>query len=529
MKRVLIVDDELLVRMGFRSILDWESCGYTVVGDAENGEEALEKIRLLKPDLVFTDLKMDRMDGFELMSACKRDAPAVKFIVLSSYNDFENVRQAMRCGALDYVFKLDVTPEQLRKILSEIKWDKPEPEPDGQSGRRAMRASAVRRAIAGEIPPEEARKGVSHMFPQVRWEQPFRLITVAVDDYELRKGNAHQRLSQSIIVEIESILEEVFAEKAVVCPFQADRALMIWQQESVEALGGLQSAYARAEEYVKRYLNQSVTAVISENHASLRALPQAHLQNEETLSYRYLLDHGRIHGYHLVAQSDAVAPPIDIGALDAALDARSAERLAAACEAMFSQMSKRRGYPLHKLRVNLLDMLFAIKRVHPQVASWTDENGYTLANLIQRSDRLSTVREGFAKAIVQCVGEKETRLLRPEIQMIVRYVQEHPAQELSVSGAAQLARLSESYFAHIFKREMGMSFVDWCNRERIERARQLLCQSDMRVNEIAACVGIDNANYFSILFKKLTGKTPMQVRDEAKKQNREGKSGNRIV
>ena len=102
MKKVLIVDDELLVRMGFRSILDWESCGFTVVGDAENGEEALEKIRLLQPDLVFTDLKMDRMDGLELMSACMREYPAVKFIVLSSYNDFENVRQAMRCGALDY-------------------------------------------------------------------------------------------------------------------------------------------------------------------------------------------------------------------------------------------------------------------------------------------------------------------------------------------------------------------------------------------------------------------------------------------
>lgn len=104
--------------------------------------------------------------------------------------------------------------------------------------------------------------------------------------------------------------------------------------------------------------------------------------------------------------------------------------------------------------------------------------------------------------------------------MIVRYVREHPAEELSVSRAAQMARLSESYFAHIFKREMGMSFVDWYNRERIERARQMLCQSDMRVNEIAASVGIDNANYFSILFKKLTGKTPMQARDEAKKQNR---------
>ena len=291
----------------------------------------------------------------------------------------------------------------------------------------------------------------------------------------------------------------------------------------------MQSAYARAEEYVKRYLNQSVTAVISESHPGLQALPQAHLQNEETLSYRYLLDHGRIHGYHPGAQPDAAAPPFDMGAMDAALAGHDAQRLAAVCEAAFSQMSKRRGYPLHKLRVNLLDMLFAIKRVYPAIAAWTDEDGYTLANLIQRSDRLSTVREGFAKAVGQCVGEQEVRPLRPEIQMIVRYVQEHPAQELSVSSAAQLTRLSESYFAHIFKREMGMSFVDWYNRERIERARRLLCQTDMRVNEIAASVGIDNANYFSILFKKLTGKTPMQVRDEAKKQNREEKSRNQMV
>lgn len=524
MKKVLIVDDELLVRMGFRSILDWESCGFTVVGDAENGEEALEKIRLLKPDLVFTDLKMDRMDGFELMNACMREYPAVKFIVLSSYNDFENVRQAMRCGALDYVFKLDVTQEQLRKILSEIKWETPEPEQGGLSGRRAMRASAVRRAIAGEIPPEEARESFAQMYPAVRWTQPFRLVTVAIDDYELRKGNAHQRLSQSAIVEIESIFEEVFADQAVICPFQADRALMIWQQESAEALSRLQSAYARAEEYVKRYLNHSVTAVISESHESLWALPQAHMQNEETLSYRYLLDHGRIHGYHRVGRTDDMTPPIDMGALDAALAGRNAERLADVCEAAFSQMRKRRGYPLHTLRVNLLDMLFAIKRVYPAVAAWTDESGYTLAHLIQRSDRLSTVREGFARAIEQCAGEKVERSLRPEIQLIVRYVREHPSQELNVSRAAQIARLSESYFAHIFKREMGMSFVDWYNRERIERARQMLCQSDMRVNEIASSVGIDNANYFSILFKKLTGKTPMQVRDEAKKQNREGKT-----
>jgi len=267
MKRVLIVDDELLVRMGFRSILDWESCGFTVVGEAADGEEALQKIGILKPDLVFTDLKMDRMDGFDLMRACAKEYPYVKFIVLSSYNDFENVRQAMRCGALDYVFKLDVKPDQMRRILSEIQWEESAAQTVSQSELRAMRASAARRAIVGEIAEKEIRKSFSSLYPALCWDAPFRLITVAIDNYELREGNAHQRLSQSVILEIENILEEVFADLAIICPLQA--------------------AYARAEEYVRRYLSNSITAVMSNEHDSLAALPQAHLENEETLSFRF--------------------------------------------------------------------------------------------------------------------------------------------------------------------------------------------------------------------------------------------------
>lgn len=521
MKRVLIVDDELLVRMGFRSILDWESCGFTVIGEAADGEEALQKIRMLKPDLVFTDLKMDRMDGFDLMKVCSKECPHVKFIVLSSYNDFENVRQAMRCGALDYVFKLDVKPDQLRRILLEIQWEESTAQTVSQSELRAMRASAARRAIVGEIAEKEIRKSFSSLYPALCWDAPFRLITVAIDNYELREGNAHQRLSQSVILEIESILEEVFADLAIICPLQADRALLILQGGSLLAMEQLQAAYARAEEYVKRYLSNSITAVMSNAHDSLAALPQAHLENEETLSYRYLLDHGRVHGYHPVEQKVELSSPVNFPALEEALRVRNHLRVTELCEAAFGQMGKRRGYPLKKLRVNLLDMLFAIKRGYPSVSSWVNENGHTLANMIQCSDRLSDVREAFMKALASCGEAQEGRTRRPEIEQVIRYVRSYPAEEMSVSRAAQMTQLSESYFSHIFKREMNMSFVDWLNRERIERAILLLQNSDKRINEVAALVGIDNANYFSILFKKLTGKTPKQVRDEAKKQNRD--------
>ena len=106
MKKLMIVDDEFLVRLGIASLMTWENYGYTIAAEASNGKEALEKIEGDHPDIVLTDLMMSPGDGFELIETCLKKYPEMKFIVLSNYNDFDNVRKAMKLGASDYVFKL---------------------------------------------------------------------------------------------------------------------------------------------------------------------------------------------------------------------------------------------------------------------------------------------------------------------------------------------------------------------------------------------------------------------------------------
>ena len=179
MRKLLIVDDEILVRAAFRSLINWEASGYMVVGEAANGREALEKIALHRPDLVFTDLMMDPIDGFELMQHCATQFPAVRFIVLSSYNDFENVRKAMRLGALDYLFKLDAKPDQLRNMLSEIQWDDP-PISSGHTDERAMGASLISHAIVADVPEPQLAEGFKALFPAVQWHAPFALRLIAL-------------------------------------------------------------------------------------------------------------------------------------------------------------------------------------------------------------------------------------------------------------------------------------------------------------------------------------------------------------
>ena len=120
MKKLMIVDDEFLVRLGIASLMTWENYGYTIAAEASNGKEAMEKIEGVSPDIVLTDLMMSPGDGFELIETCLKKYPEMKFIVLSNYNDFDNVRKAMKLGASDYVFKLTLKAEELLQILNEV-------------------------------------------------------------------------------------------------------------------------------------------------------------------------------------------------------------------------------------------------------------------------------------------------------------------------------------------------------------------------------------------------------------------------
>ena len=113
MTSILIVDDEALIRRGLESMIPWERLDCFLVDQASNGEDGLEKIRLHRPDIVFTDIKMPKMDGLQMIEEAVREPDHPIFIILSGYNDFDLVRSAMRLGAIDYLIKLNLEENEL--------------------------------------------------------------------------------------------------------------------------------------------------------------------------------------------------------------------------------------------------------------------------------------------------------------------------------------------------------------------------------------------------------------------------------
>ncbi len=144
MTRVLLVDDEPLVLIGMQSMIDWAAKGFELAGTARNGGEALEKIEELHPDIVISDIRMPVMDGLTLAARCReKDAALPAFIMLTSYEEFDYVRRSIGMGAVDYLVKLDLTPENLCAALDRAR--------DAVQKEKALRAPATPSAAGLEV------------------------------------------------------------------------------------------------------------------------------------------------------------------------------------------------------------------------------------------------------------------------------------------------------------------------------------------------------------------------------------------
>lgn len=105
MLKVVVVEDEALVRKGIVLAVDWASVGCAVVGEAADGQEGLEVIRRYKPDLIVTDIKMPRMDGIDMVKTLRAEGNDVYVVILTAYSDFSYAQSAVKLGAVDYLLK----------------------------------------------------------------------------------------------------------------------------------------------------------------------------------------------------------------------------------------------------------------------------------------------------------------------------------------------------------------------------------------------------------------------------------------
>src|SRR5689334_13677621 len=122
--KIFIIDDEPLIRQRLKETINWDKVGCEIVGEAENGIEAVDLLYKLKPDIAITDIRMPGLNGLELIEKLKPDFPEMKFVLLTGYNDFKYAQTAVKLGAFDFVLKPTDEEEILQiveRAVNEIK------------------------------------------------------------------------------------------------------------------------------------------------------------------------------------------------------------------------------------------------------------------------------------------------------------------------------------------------------------------------------------------------------------------------
>lgn len=534
MRRLLIVDDEILVRVGLRALVDWTAEGYQIVGEAASGDEAASLLASLDPDIVLTDLVMGPGDGFSLIEAARARSESTGIVVLSCRNDFDAVREAMRRGADDYLFKPTMRREEILSVLARVCAKRlapnaalglaPNASPWGERRREEESLPPLSLYAAGwELPAADIESCLAEAGIEGGFLGAYRASLFALRP-DASGEEADRSSSEAFAQAVRELRRRELSEFRAF-PYAEGRVLVLSRGAYRDAA---REIWAGIDEYARRYFGRPADGGTSAPAEGLPSLPRAAAEAGESLAYRFFAGGG-------LRFAEELPPKVERG-LDSALRIEQAFKSAARCldrsamdSALVELVSGFRaacGPAPDRLREAIWDFLSPLRErarsARVEIDDPLEAGGCSPHLAFLRGPDLGAL-EALARSYASRAADRISGSLasrcRPEILRVVDAVREDLSRNYSIEAAAALATMSPSHFEHVFKREIGDSFVRFVTKAKMERALELLADEGLKVYEIASSLGYENANYFSTIFKQITGLTPQEAR------NSEGRSG----
>jgi len=533
----MIVDDEYLVRIGIRSMLDWEKHGYTIVCDAVSGQDAIDKIARYSPQIILTDLVMDPVSGLELIEYCSKNAPDIKVIVLSNYNDFEKVKTAMKLGAYDFIFKLTVNPDELIAVLDSVSKEIDAWRLSGKDAEKLLwrNIGAIRKRLIHAM-VEQSYASDDDLMNELRlievkcdFYKPYVILYLSVANFGLIQSAGILKEPDLFGASLENIVEEIMGDISDSQAFQYENGqCFIVINLPSEGLNNvfirkMDAGFMRIKDCIFRYFGIQINGVLSSKITGLKAFSPAASDCMRKMNSRYYLKENKLIlsvDEKPQQQEHKMPENLSLSYWKTSLEHFNFTEAKLFLQRFIGFFYGREDVESYPVREKLYE-LYRLMKVdgHAKgiaIDKLTDKYGMTLYQAISQHDLLLSTEESFMEILdkytIEC-SKNGNRKPKKVIARILTYVKDNLSGDLSISAITKVFHFSESYFSHLFKREMGISFIDYVNRLRVEKAMELLTETDKNITEISYEVGINNPNYFSILFKKHVKVSPNEYRN----------------
>jgi len=540
MIKVMLIDDETPYRTMLKELISWRQHGFDITGEAANGKAALELIANIQPDLLIVDMNMPLMSGAELIETVASRWPRIKSIGLSSYDDYDYLRQSMKSGAIDYLLKHQLDAQSLLTALKNAASILTKEEQDivrvstleSQFARHKqdLQQQAIMSLLhedlhIGQVPD------MSESFRLLDLDLPLMegsLLILLIDQaWKLHPGNvsgdpSHMNPISSVLAITSEILREygstIFqtGENQFVIFLAADN-----RRGTMAMLDRQNAVIQRIRTSLQRFLNLEV---------SIYAGAPYHGPQEIRSTYQQLLELTKDHFYEgsgkikfaaqinkpsWQVQQDSISLDVDVEKkLTTAVRSADKDATTAILETYFTRLYEQR-LSNRSFKIICIELIHLLGRILRDMNLTSEPKSYDPMDAYDRINRFDTMEalktwliEKFTEVIhfIRLAGCHERH--SPVVSKALSYIQTHFNQPITLSEAAESAGVSHTYLSRAFKEEIGKGFSEYLTHYRIEHACQLISSGGMRLKDIATACGFSQYTYFFKVFKQTTGLTP---------------------
>lgn len=538
MYKVLLVDDEALIREAISENIQWEEMGFAFMGACENGRQAMEAIEKEQPDLLLTDINMPFVDGMELTKFVYENYPDTKVIIISGFDEFEYAKNAVKYQVLEYILK-PITPTEFTETLLRVKkmFD------ERRKSQRDMKK--IRSAYVSNLPMVQGRY-LYHLlngtadFSKVSEKQEELRLNLRANFYNtaLVEGDSlepfisqYENVKDELaLFAIYNITAEIVTEEKVGLAFQGmdeKTVILFMGEEEKELKKRIKEVLPMVRQAIEQFLNIQTTVAVGKMVSSVEELQDSFTKTKSALEYKFMLGGNQMIDAEEYEEIRNSVKHVDIfewaAQIAASIRTNRIEEVHEKTDRFIEQLrisyaNKSRSFVyVQNLVLSVINLLELPEELEEEIY----EQEKNFMNQISRCENLDEVakriHETF-KFIGNVMLKQRDSYGKRQAMLALDYIEKNYADSsVTLNSVCTALAMSTSYFSSIFKNYTGETFIECLTKRRMEKAKLLLEHGNMKNYEIAEAVGYSDAHYFSIAFKKAVGKTPTEYAKEVRR------------
>lgn len=534
MYSVILVDDERSLRESIERLVDWEGNGFELIGTAENGLDALELIgKKGVPDLVITDIKMPVMDGIEFAKTLREEYPSIKIAFLSGYDEFQYAVEGIRLNVVSYLLK-PISKNEIEEFLNSLKEaideeirsvnDMSRVSAEYNKNIELVKASFLN-SLLTEYNFEESEAGLIEFLSThelnflnkekvlftVRFSEPYTLQNKSQGNSEFQRFSLFQ-IIQDIIKKYSKNVVFLFSSY-VVCILTG----------TSDELNDIKDIFAKdVIDTTKKLLNKDVVIGGSDNYINIFETRKAYRDTLTALDYTNS-ETGESSVFIGDVEKTSSRPEflykIDEGSFILALKTNDKNYVSETIKDCFvdDYYINHNRTPILRTVISIVyvNCIRALRETVGEVDDKVNQWYQQIFEAILYDDLKVIYKElsKFCEYIMEEILKSRTQLKNSLVIESLEYLEENYTDpELTLKSTSQFLNVSSSYFSTVFKKETGKSFIDTLTEMKMNKARDLVLTTELKMFEIASQCGYDDQHYFSYSFKKYFGISPTKMR-----------------